>query len=70
MGSSCPQCGSHHLRFSRVRMNDLLYLAILQVPVRCVECQERSSVLPLRAIQLWLHRRARRRRMGQHSKTV
>lgn len=70
MGTNCPQCGSHHLRLSRLRSGDLLQVITLRVPVRCIDCRARSFVLVTRGAGIWMQRRARRRRSRANSKTA
>lgn len=38
----CKDCGSRKFRISRVRIEDVLYLALLRYPVRCRECGYRT----------------------------
>jgi hypothetical protein len=37
----CPNCWSSQLRVSRFRLLDFVWLLMLQMPVRCKECQQR-----------------------------
>lgn len=42
MDKSCDACGASRFRISRFRLTDLPRLFVLQYPVRCVVCQQRS----------------------------
>ena len=39
---NCPYCGTSKFRTSRLRLEDVPRLALLQLPVRCRSCRERS----------------------------
>ena len=41
---NCPYCDSDILRNSRFRFPDVFHLLLLQLPVRCRNCGERSYV--------------------------
>lgn len=55
----CPACRNAGFRLSRFRSVDLLRLAVLQYPIRCLTCSHRMYGGVLLAIQL---RNARRRK--------
>ena len=38
----CPSCYSSHLRLSKFRSEDVGHLLVLQYPLRCRTCGERS----------------------------
>jgi C4-type Zn-finger protein len=40
----CPSCGTARYRTSHFRLSDIPYLLVMQLPVRCSSCQERSHV--------------------------
>ena len=57
----CAECASSDFRLSRFRWGDLERLALLQYPVRCRNCRQRTFVgLPL-ALALYQARRAKRK---------
>jgi hypothetical protein len=57
----CPQCGSNHLRTSRLRSSDFPRLLLFQYPVRCRVCRERMHVGLLLALNLKQSEKIRRR---------
>ena len=61
----CLTCGGSEFRLSRFRFKDLERLAVLQYPVRCRECQERTYGSLLLALYL---RQARRQRKHGESR--
>ena len=42
MPSHCRQCGESDFRTSKFQPFDLAHLFVLQLPVRCMNCYERS----------------------------
>jgi len=49
---NCPHCGSPTLRNSRFKAADLVQLLLMRMAVRCRNCQERSFVSVVRALQI------------------
>jgi hypothetical protein len=43
----CSYCYSNDFRKSRFRLGDLIYLLILRIPVRCVDCRKRTHTFPM-----------------------
>lgn len=56
----CPNCSSSNFRLSRFRPKDLERLALLQYPIRCRNCHERTYGGLLLALYLAQARRSRR----------
>ena len=52
MSIICSLCRSSDLRFSRLRMKDLLHLLLLQYPMRCWVCREREYMPVMRVLTL------------------
>lgn len=58
----CPHCGMSRMRSCRFHLADLPYLFLLQLPLRCEVCMERSHVSYRAAWRLLDARQARRLR--------
>ena len=56
----CPNCYGSEFRLSRLRWTDIERLALLQYPVRCRNCRERSYGGFLLAFYLYQVRRHHR----------
>jgi hypothetical protein len=61
MPSHCPTCGSPDLRTSHFRRSDIGRLLLLQYPMRCRTCRERSFGFLLRMIAMKKHGELRKR---------
>lgn len=57
----CPYCGTAKFRTSHLRFPDLARLALLQFPVRCKLCRERTYVGLSLALNVLQAERVRRR---------
>jgi hypothetical protein len=58
----CPNCSSSNFRLSSFRWKDLERLALLQYPIRCRNCHERTYGGLMLALYLAQTRKARRRK--------
>jgi hypothetical protein len=63
----CFYCRSSRLRLSRIRLSDLPRFLLLQTPVRCRSCHERSYLNMFKAWNLRFAEKTARRR-PQHGK--
>jgi hypothetical protein len=62
MDKDCQACGGKRFRLSRLRVSDLVRVLLLQYPVRCVGCRERSFASLFWVAGYRLRKRANRRR--------
>jgi hypothetical protein len=56
----CPNCSSSNFRLSHFRIGDMERLALLQYPIRCRNCHERTYGGLMLALVLLQARRNRR----------
>jgi len=61
----CPNCLSQDLRTSRFRVGDLARILILQLPVRCRNCQQRGYAFLHQALRLQARKGRRRNHSGR-----
>ncbi len=64
MQMMCPNCLSQDLRTSRFRIADLARILILQLPVRCRNCQQRGYAFLHQALRLPGRKVTRRKHSG------
>ena len=67
---NCPQCGSNHLRTSRIRPSDIPRVFLFQWPVRCRVCRERSYIGFVLALNLKQSEKVRRREERSRKNTT
>lgn len=63
MQKRCRTCGSSQFRISHFRITDFTRLFVLQYPVRCKVCQERSFAFFMVAVEI-------RRKRTKSAKTI
>lgn len=61
----CPDCGSEHLRTSRIRSTDLFQILTLRFPVRCPHCTMRRYVALPSALRVRRQQKERHRSRQQ-----
>jgi hypothetical protein len=64
----CALCASSTFRTSRLRISDVVRLLLLQYPVRCKKCRERSFASLMFALNLRQASKARHAEDSQRSR--